>query len=404
MAIATETSAAQFTNIVANTPLNNNYPLFAEDEVEVVYGSQALKAVLNTDFTVQLSEPNYNSFTVTPLAALLTKINALIASPPTDEAETNYVVVRRKLDNTTSATPDIVKETPFLSKEIDRMHMKLIQLQERVNRALTVPSNLIGTPLTDYMMGVPVEGKAPVWRGDKLVPEIDAANIAGAEEFASEAAASLLAAQNLLDDMNDILADMEALALLLPLNNYTATTNPTVNDDLNDGYKAGSEWFNTSTGDKFQCTSATVGAAVWVEVSGLAAGDLGSMAFEEASDYLLAADFDVQSIRQIPQNSKSADYTCVLSDGGKHLFHPSSDGSSRVFTIPANASVAYPIGTAITFVNQNGAGGISIAITTDTMRLAGDGTTGTRTLAANGIATALKVTATEWIISGTGLT
>ena len=39
-----------------------------------------------------------------------------------------------------------------------------------------------------------------------------------------------------------------------------------------------------------------------------------------------------------------------------------------------------------------------------TMRLAGAGTTGTRTLAANGVATALKITATEWIISGTNLT
>jgi hypothetical protein len=47
---------------------------------------------------------------------------------------------------------------------------------------------------------------------------------------------------------------------------------------------------------------------------------------------------------------------------------------------------------------------MTIAITTDTMRLAGAGTTGSRTLAANGIATCLKLTATEWIISGTGLT
>ena len=46
---------------------------------------------------------------------------------------------------------------------------------------------------------------------------------------------------------------------------------------------------------------------------------------------------------------------------------------------------------------------LSIAITTDTMRLAGAGTTGTRSLAANGTATALKITSTEWIIEGTGL-
>lgn len=108
--------------------------------------------------------------------------------------------------------------------------------------------------------------------------------------------------------------------------------------------------------------------------------------------------------REIPQNSQSAAYTLVLADSGKHILHPSADTTARTFTIPANASVAFPIGTAVTFINQNAGGVITIAITTDVMRLAGAGTTGSRTLAANGIATAIKITATEWIISGTGLT
>ena len=108
--------------------------------------------------------------------------------------------------------------------------------------------------------------------------------------------------------------------------------------------------------------------------------------------------------RGIPQISQSAAYTLVLTDAGKHILHPSADTTARIFTIPANGSVAFPIGTAVTFVNQNAGGVITIAITTDTMRLAGAGTTGSRTLAANGIATAVKLTATEWIISGVSLT
>jgi hypothetical protein len=106
----------------------------------------------------------------------------------------------------------------------------------------------------------------------------------------------------------------------------------------------------------------------------------------------------------IPQNSKSAAYTTVLTDAGKHIFHPSADTTARTWTIDSNANVAYAVGTAITFVNQNSAGVITIAITADTLRLASAGTTGNRTLAANGVATALKVTSTEWLISGTGLT
>jgi hypothetical protein len=113
---------------------------------------------------------------------------------------------------------------------------------------------------------------------------------------------------------------------------------------------------------------------------------------------------DAVGFRTIPQNSQSADYTCVAADSGKHILHPTADTTPRTFTIPANSSVAYPVGTAITFINQNGAGTVTIGITTDTMRLAGAGTTGNRTLAANGVATAIKTTSTTWIISGTGLT
>ena len=108
--------------------------------------------------------------------------------------------------------------------------------------------------------------------------------------------------------------------------------------------------------------------------------------------------------RNIPQNSQSAAYTCVLSDAGKHIYHPSADTTARTFTIPANASVAYPLGTAITFINDTSAGVVTIAITTDTLVFAGAGTTGSRTLAANGMATAIKIGTTRWMISGTGLT
>ena len=107
--------------------------------------------------------------------------------------------------------------------------------------------------------------------------------------------------------------------------------------------------------------------------------------------------------RSIPQNSQSAAYTLVLEDSGKHIFHPSADNNARTFTIPANDSVAYPIGTAITFINMAVAN-VTIAITTDTLTLSPAGTTGSRTLATNGSATCIKIAATQWLISGSGLT
>jgi len=107
--------------------------------------------------------------------------------------------------------------------------------------------------------------------------------------------------------------------------------------------------------------------------------------------------------KNIPQNSQSAAYTLVLADAGKHIFHPSTDANARTFTIPANSSVAYPIGTAITFINLTSQV-VTIAITTDTMYLSSAGTTGSRSLAQYGSATAIKITSTNWLISGSGLT
>jgi hypothetical protein len=103
----------------------------------------------------------------------------------------------------------------------------------------------------------------------------------------------------------------------------------------------------------------------------------------------------------IPQSTAATtgSYTIVAADAGEHIYST----ATRTITIPANASVAFPVGTAISFIAATGAT-VTISITTDTLLLAGPGTTGSRTLAPFGMATALKITSTSWIISGNGLT
>jgi len=81
-----------------------------------------------------------------------------------------------------------------------------------------------------------------------------------------------------------------------------------------------------------------------------------------------------------------------------------TDTSFTTLTIPANASVAFPIGSSVTILNDQGTATVSIAITSDTLVLANVGTTGTRSLAPFGMATILKVTSTRWLINGVGLT
>ena len=120
-----------------------------------------------------------------------------------------------------------------------------------------------------------------------------------------------------------------------------------------------------------------------------------------AIDVTVAAGTEVGYVG-IPINSQSGNYTCVIGDAGKCIYHPTTDDNARTFTIPANSSVAYPVGTAITFVNDKNT--LTIAMTTDTMVLAGGVLTGSRTMATTSSATALKVTSTRWVISGAGIT
>jgi hypothetical protein len=102
----------------------------------------------------------------------------------------------------------------------------------------------------------------------------------------------------------------------------------------------------------------------------------------------------------MPQLSKSASYTLAISDSGKHVY---MTVTGQTITIPANSSVAFPIGATISIINGSGVT-TNIAITTDTLIFANTaGTTGTRTLAQYGMATLVKIAATTWIIGGNGL-
>jgi hypothetical protein len=104
---------------------------------------------------------------------------------------------------------------------------------------------------------------------------------------------------------------------------------------------------------------------------------------------------DTIGYRGLPQNSQTASYTLALSDAGKHI-----SITTGGVVIPANGSVAFPVGSTIVIYNNSGSTQ-TISITTDTLRQAGTTNTGSRTLAVYGLATCVKVASTTWVISGT---
>lgn len=99
----------------------------------------------------------------------------------------------------------------------------------------------------------------------------------------------------------------------------------------------------------------------------------------------------------------SANLTTVISDCNNEITHPASDTTGRAWTIDSNANVPAPIGTLLTFSNQHGAGIITININSDTMYFVGTGSTGSRSLAADGVAIMKKVATTVWQIGGPGV-
>lgn len=107
--------------------------------------------------------------------------------------------------------------------------------------------------------------------------------------------------------------------------------------------------------------------------------------------------------RGLPPTTVSAARTLAAADNGTIWIHPASDTTARTFLIDSNANLALPVGYILVVYNDASAGTVTVSITSDTLVWLPTGSTGSRTLSANGMATLTKVTSTKWTISGPGV-
>ena len=97
---------------------------------------------------------------------------------------------------------------------------------------------------------------------------------------------------------------------------------------------------------------------------------------------------------------QTADYTAVLTDAYQVLV-PMNKATAVAFKIPTNASVAFPVGTAITILNK-GAGAVTISAVTSgtTTVLSAGATAAAPTLAQYKTAVAIKTATDAWYVVG----
>lgn len=97
---------------------------------------------------------------------------------------------------------------------------------------------------------------------------------------------------------------------------------------------------------------------------------------------------------------QTADYTAVLTDQYQVLV-PMNKATAVAFKIPTNASVAFPVGTAITILNK-GAGAVTIsAVTSGTTTVLSAGSVpASPTLAQYKTAVCIKTATDTWYVAG----
>ena len=103
----------------------------------------------------------------------------------------------------------------------------------------------------------------------------------------------------------------------------------------------------------------------------------------------------------IPIFVHDEDHTTVTNEANGCLYRTAGDSTARNWIID-NASAAN--GQTFSFVNDGAAGDITLTLNSGTLRLAGSGATGARTLARFGQATATRLATGVWYLIGTGLT
>ena len=117
--------------------------------------------------------------------------------------------------------------------------------------------------------------------------------------------------------------------------------------------------------------------------------------FTSAQTFSGGASDSKGDLRDVPQNSQTAAYTLVIGDAGKHI-----SITTGGVTVPASV---FSVGDAVSIYNDSASDQTITQGTSVTLRIAGEATTGNKTLAGYGLATVLCVASNTFVVAGGGL-
>jgi len=161
------------------------------------------------------------------------------------------------------------------------------------------------------------------------------------------------------------------------LNNWVATTAPTVNNDQTEGYQPGSIWVDITGNLGYQCVSAGTGAALWylITLTPISQGDA------EAGSATALQAFTAQRVSQaITALAPAATASSIVNvqTGTSYEIAGSDNGKEIIFTNAGAIAVTLPDTLDTLFqcvVKQAGAGVPTVTPDTDTINGAGAGIT-----------------------------
>ncbi len=130
----------------------------------------------------------------------------------------------------------------------------------------------------------------------------------------------------------------------VPRNNYEATSSPTANNDISEGYGPGSEWVDVAADTEYKCLDGTLGVAVWTVAVGIATDHARLHPVTDVLDHSGTADriLYVDGNGEIQELAYGADGTVLTSTGASTdpAFEVASGGGifSPTYVVDGDAS------------------------------------------------------------------